>query len=393
MRTSVEGSPNTRNNRFEQAIALASALGTVGAAVVLGPHAANAEPVYSAPGTSQGWVGPAAAELAMPPGSHHHEVGSPALTPVLDPRFPQSVDITKDNYANEIIENGDGAGMGFSASSISLHEMMAERPDAAFQLSQVAFVGDPCREGTGILIVSVEARTLSGQVCPGPSLNPGAQEVQVFDREDPIANFHYPVSAIDLANLFAGYDMRHPYKDAPGSYEVTEYEQNGVTIRRIDHRNSALRDWFAVRGIQLTDNDELIIQGGLHPDARSPYPAAAAVSASVSQVSSGVMESPIPPGDPIAAAVQTGEQLWQNSVVQPMQEFVDSFTPPPADTYQPTPSTAEIWEQEVPKYVAPGAVVPVQQLVAAAVPLINMLPPVGPPSPPALPQIPPMPWG
>lgn len=392
MRTSVEGSPSKNiRNKFEQAVALTSALGTVGAAVVLGPNAANAEPVYSAPGTGQGWVGPAVAELAMPPGSHHHEVQSPALTPILDLRFLQSVDITKDNYANEVNANGEGSAMGFSASSIALHEMMAERPDAAFQLQQVAYVGDPCKPGTGILVVSVEARTLSGQVCPGSTLNPGAQEVQVFDREDPISNFHYPVSAIDLANLLAAYEMRHPYTDHPDNYEVTEYEENGVIMRRLDHRNSALRDWLAIRGIHLNDNDELIIQGGLHPDARAPQPAQAA-NVPMHEVSA---ELAPPPADPIAEAVHNGEQMWQNSVVQPVQEFVETIiTPQPAASYEPTPSNAEVWQQEVPRYVAPEVVVPLQQLVAAAAPLLNMLPPAAPPPPPpAFPALPPMPWG
>lgn len=363
---SVERLPTTNKN-----CNYVSTIGNLAATVTLGPAAflgvgvgvADAEPVITAPGTNQGHVGPAVTELARPGQPHYIDVATPGRVPVVDPGFLDSVQVTADAYADTALQSGSHAADGYSSSAISLHKVNAENAEVAYQLENVVYYGDSCMPDTGILVASAEARMLTGQTCPQPSLNPYQHETYVYDREDSMARFHMPVSLIDLANMLAAHEERHTFNSDPSEYTVSRYEKNGDTYIRLDHYDSALKDWAEAHGLTITNEMELIIQGGLHPDARSP----------------------LPPGD----APQGAPIVYQASAELPL--------PLAEEPRQAAPTTAEAWQQEVPKYVAPEVVVPVQQLVAAVAPFINALPPppVLPPPPFALPQFPPppqLPW-
>lgn len=335
---SVQFSEPKNHNVFKRcATPVVVTLGSLSAVMAnteFGMTEANAAPQYFANGTGQGRPGP----HVMPPSDDERFVYTRAATAVVDPTFPESAHSTADNYEREILAGPDDSeAVGYSSSALSLHEAIAENPDVAFKLSQVTYIGDPCNEGQGILILSAEARALVGDAqCKGPHPNPGLHETQIYSNEDPIANFHYPISLVDLANMLGGYFVDHRYQSDPATYDVTQHEEGNRTEIVIDHHNSAFRRWMLESyGIDITDQGEMLVQQSIYHDAPAPGAQAVDEPLPIHQASAEISEpAPVAP-DPVVEIQETigqAQEDW-NVYVESTEEQINTAVADATDQF------------------------------------------------------------
>jgi hypothetical protein len=366
----LKNNKNKRTRRAMMGLSLAAATALCGG--FMSENVAAANPQYIARGTGQGMPGPE----ALPPSNERVDVGTPGKTPIVDLGFADSVRVTSENYQRAGIAGpDDSSAVGYSSSAMSLHEANTN-PAFANKMDENTYIGDPCNPHGGIARDPAIALII-GRGCVGPNANPNAHETEIYSDEDPIANWHAPVSAIDAVDMAAGYNMDHGYYSEPGTYTVTRHDEGNTTYEVHHHNQSAITRYMKrTHNVDTPPEVEGFIQGsiqnGNHP-APAPAPALPEVpslpaAAPVEMPGMPAFEVPaLPPVEEVFAPVVEAFQQpaampefvppapveeYIAPVIEAVQEYIPEFVPEQyVPEYVPEFIPEYVPEEYVPEYI------------------------------------------
>jgi hypothetical protein len=327
-----------------------AAFATLSTGAFMGESVANANPQYIARGTGQGMPGPE----ALPPSNERVDVGTPGKTPIVDLGFADSVRVTSENYQRAGIAGpDDSSSVGYSSSAMSLHEANTN-PEFANKMDENTYIGDPCNPHGGIARDPAIALII-GRGCVGPNANPNAHETEIYSDEDPIANWHAPVSLIDAVDMAAGYNMDHGYYSEPGTYTVTRHDEGNTTYEVHHHNQSAITRYMKrTHNVDTPPEVEGFIQGsiqnGNHP-APAPAPGIPAMPVAMPVFELPAFDAPaLAPLPSFEEAVAPIVEAFQQPAAMPEAAPAPVFeAPAPIEEY--IAPVLEAVQEYIPEYV------------------------------------------
>lgn len=303
----------------------------------------------------------------------------PAATPVTGD-YPGSVVIGGNGAAEaaRVSPPSDGVISGYSQGAHAARLAAVQPGVAADRTVTVVTIGDPCTEGTGVLVRWPVAQAATGNV-PCQPIPPGAQGIVINHAEDPIANFPVELNGLTIANALAEYSYYHTYGYGPVdmSRQDVKVETVGnvtyVTIPR--DQTPALVRLARDHGIPVSPEVERWVADATYrPDpgplgASSPPPPAMPVYEAAAPISEPL--APAPP-DPVTQAVEVVSETWQTQVVEPFvqqtEDWANTWTAPvvaPAPVMEPSGNVAAVADSV--QAVLPPDLAPVVDQVAADV--------------------------
>ena len=197
-------------------------------------------------------------------------------------------------------------------------------------MAAVVTIGDPCTEGSGILVRWALAQAATGNV-PCRPIPPGVQAVVVNHAQDPIANFPLELNGITAANALAEYTYYHTYGYGP--VDMTRSDVKVEVVGNVTYvtiprdQTPALVRFVREHGVPVSPEVERWVADATYrPDPGPLGTSSQPTTSSVHEVAAPINESPAPVvPDPVAQAVEVVDEAWQAQVVEPFVQQAEDW--------------------------------------------------------------------